>query len=122
MATSPWTPLTMRTSSDDPSRRYMKSVSETDPCGVVNTVSRIERVVEVSPRDLNIVVRRRDQPSSVLRPAEERGKTRGAVETGQAQPIDRAVAPDQRRRLTIADDGVVLNSKRHKVLGYTPTR
>ena len=31
----------MRTSSDDPLRRYMKSVSETDPSAVVKTVSRI---------------------------------------------------------------------------------
>ena len=32
----------MRTNSDDPFRRYMKSVSETEPSAVVKTVSRIK--------------------------------------------------------------------------------
>ena len=75
-----------------------------------------ERVVQVAPGDLNVIVfRRRNQPSSVLRAAEQRGKTGAAVEAGQAQPIDRAVAANQRRRLAVSDDRVVLNSKRHKV-------
>src|SRR5208282_4556536 len=55
----------------------------------------------------------RDQPSSVLRFAEERRKAGWTVESGQAQRVDGAVAADQRKRFAIADDGVVLDTARH---------
>jgi hypothetical protein len=52
-----------------------------------------QSVAEIPSCDPSVILRRRDQPPSVLRAAKQRGKTRGAVEAGQAQPIDRAVAP-----------------------------
>ena len=72
-----------------------------------------QSVAQVSPRGLDLALRRRDQPASVLGAAKERGKARAAVETGQAQPVDRAVAPDERHRLAVSDNGVILDAKRH---------
>jgi hypothetical protein len=74
-----------------------------------------QSVVEVAASRLNVVLPRRDQPPSVLRAAKKRAKACRAIETGQAQPIDRTVAPDQRHRLAVSDDSVVLDSKRHRV-------
>ena len=72
-----------------------------------------QSVAQIPSCDLNVILRGRDQPSSMLRAPKKRAKTRAAVEAGQAQPVDRAVTPDQRHRLTVSNDGVVLNSKRH---------
>ena len=54
------------------------------------------------------------QPASVLRPAEKCGETGPRVESRQAEPIDGAVAADQRGRVAIADQGVVLDRQRHR--------
>ena len=54
----------------------------------------------------------RDPPSAGLRPAEQRGEGGRRVEPGQAQPVHRAVTGDQRRRLQVGDDGVVLDPRR----------
>jgi hypothetical protein len=75
-----------------------------------------QSVVEVATSRLNVIFRRRDQPPSVLGAAKKRAKARRAIETGQAQPIDRTVASDQRYRLAVPNDGVVLDSKRHRVV------
>ncbi len=75
-----------------------------------------QRVADVSSCDPDVILRGRDQPPSVVRLAKQRAKARGAVETGQAQPVDRAVAPDQRHCLAVSDDGVVFNSERHRGL------
>src|SRR6185503_15627079 len=50
-----------------------------------------------------------DQPASVLRLAQKRRETGIRVETWHAQPVDRAVTPDQRRRMAIADQCVILD-------------
>src|SRR5712691_5664860 len=54
-------------------------------------------------------ISRRDQPSAVPGLAERRGKAGGGIETRQTQPIDRAVAADQRGRGAIADQGIVFD-------------
>src|SRR5204863_3896882 len=55
----------------------------------------------------------RDEPAPVLRRAEERGEAGSRVEARDAQPVDRAVAADQRGRLVVADERVVLERQRH---------
>ncbi len=49
-----------------------------------------ERVGPVPAADPRAVVRRREQPASVLRSAEQRGEARARVEPGEAEPVDRA--------------------------------
>src|SRR5262245_65638934 len=44
---------------------------------------------------------------------QQRGEARRRIETRPAQPIDRAVAADQGRRLAVADQSVVFDAKRH---------
>ena len=45
----------------------------------------------------------------MLAVAEQRRKTRVGIEGGPAQPVDRSVAADQRRRLAIADQSIVFD-------------
>ena len=52
---------------------------------------------------------RRDQPSAILRRAEQRREAGRRVEARQAEPVDRAVAADQSRRHQIADQTVILD-------------
>src|ERR1700693_5694435 len=50
---------------------------------------------------------RRYQPPSVVAVSQQGSKTRRRVKAGPAQPIDRAIAPDQGRRLSVTDDWIV---------------
>ncbi len=68
-----------------------------------------QRAVEIAPRDAGRGVGRCYQPAAVLRLAEECRKAGRRIKARQAQPIDRAVAPDQRRRRAIADQRVILD-------------
>src|SRR5262245_54494774 len=56
---------------------------------------------------------RRNEPAPVLGRPEQGGKARGRVETGPAQPVDRAVPPDQGSRPAVADQRIVFDAKRH---------
>ena len=73
-----------------------------------------ERVAQVSARDADVTLLRRYQPSPVLGFAKQRAEARAAVEAGQAQPVDRAVASNEREGLAIADDGVILDTAWHQ--------
>ena len=46
--------------------------------------------------------------------AKERREARAAVEARQAEPVDRAVASNEREGLAIADDGVILDTAWHQ--------
>ena len=45
--------------------------------------------------------------------AEQRTEHGGRVVAGQAEPVDAAVAADKGGRMTIADQGVILDIERH---------
>ncbi len=47
--------------------------------------------------------RRSDQPPAILWRTEQRGKARRGIETGPAQPVNRAVGADQGCRFAVAD-------------------
>ena len=72
-----------------------------------------ERVVPVGP------ARRRDRgcggerPPTVLLVAEERREAGAGVEAREAEPVDAAVTRDERRRLEVADEAVVLDPLGH---------
>ena len=52
--------------------------------------------------------------------AEQRREAGRGVEARQAEPVDRAVAADQRSRLRVADDGVVFDGQAHGDVGGAP--
>src|SRR5215467_2506183 len=54
-----------------------------------------------------------NEPPAVIGFPEQGGKTRSRIETGPAQPIDRAVTADQSCRLAVADQRIVFDSQRH---------
>src|SRR5947209_359630 len=43
--------------------------------------------------------------------AKQRRKTGAAIETRPAQPVDRTVAPDQRRARAVADQSIIFNAE-----------
>ncbi len=53
-------------------------------------------------------------PAAVLGCAEQGGEAGVGIEARHAKPIDRAVAADQCRRLVVADQGVILDFRRHR--------
>src|SRR3984893_12343211 len=56
---------------------------------------------------------RRNKPPAVLGCPKQRGKARGRIEAGTAQPVDRPIATDQGCRLAVADQRIVFDSQRH---------
>jgi hypothetical protein len=56
---------------------------------------------------------RRNEPSSIVSRSKQAGKAGSRVETGPAQPIDRAVAADQSGCLAVADQRIVFDAKCH---------
>src|SRR5690606_13057627 len=59
---------------------------------------------------------RRDLPEAMLFRAEQLAEAGGGVETGRAEPVDTAVAPDQRGTAQIADQCIVLDGLAHQLL------
>src|SRR5262249_40617085 len=57
-----------------------------------------------------------NEPPAVVGFPEQGGKARGRIETGPAQPIDRAVAADQSCRLAVADQRIVFDWQRHRFI------
>ncbi len=53
-----------------------------------------------------------DAPASVLGASKERRETGRGVEPRPAEPVDRSVAIDQRRGLTVANERVVFDAMR----------
>jgi hypothetical protein len=54
-------------------------------------------------------VLRSNDPSAIIGYPQQGGKACRRIEAGPAQPIDRAVAADQRRRFAVADQRIVLD-------------
>ena len=73
-----------------------------------------ERVASVLAARRAELARRLDRPVAVLRVAEQRGEERARVEARQAQPVDGAVATDERSRLQVADEPVVLYERHYR--------
>ncbi len=72
-----------------------------------------QRALAVASRRAGDRGGRGDAPTAVLGTAEQGGEAGAGVEARPAQPVDRAVARDQRRGLAVADDGVILQRRRH---------
>src|SRR6516225_5800447 len=111
MRTRPSSPKTSRISSQHLSFSGMKSTRSTLPLLVLNVVSRIS----VSPlyrldtfaASSGAMVQQPFSgfPSSAAKHESESNR--------KAQPVDRAISPDQGSRLAVTDQGVVFNGKRH---------
>ena len=71
-----------------------------------------ERAFAVPPLGVGHLAVRREQPAAVPLVAEQRREAGVRVEAGQAEPVDRAVAADERSRLQVADQAVVLELHR----------
>ena len=65
---------------------------------------------------------RRDQPTAVLRAAEQGGKHRRAIEARKTKPIDRPVAPHEGCRVAVTDDPVIFDRSVHRVHSPSPTK
>jgi PAS domain S-box-containing protein len=72
-----------------------------------------ERVVAIPPADRARVPARCDPPATVLHRPEQCREARGRVEARHAEPVERAVASDERRRLVVRDERIVLDAKCH---------
>ena len=72
-----------------------------------------QRVGPVAARNTRRLAFRRDKPAPVLVRAQQRGKAGIGIEPRPAQPVDRAVAADQRRCAQIADQGIVFDARGH---------
>ena len=68
-----------------------------------------ERVLAVAALDALDLAVGREQPAAVALVPEQGGEARARVEAREAEPVDRAVAPDERRGLQVADQPVVLD-------------
>src|SRR5215471_2328720 len=58
--------------------------------------------------------RRREQPATAVGAAEERSEAGARVEAGEAEPVDGAAAVDERRRLQVTEQRVVLDAGGHR--------
>src|SRR4030095_9479394 len=70
-----------------------------------------QRVRTIAPADVPSAAVRRDPPAAMFRAAEERGEACRCGEVGPAQPIDGAVAPDERCGQAIADERIVFDAR-----------
>jgi hypothetical protein len=59
-------------------------------------------------------LRRCDAPASILAVPEQRGEARVGVKTRPTEPVDGAVLGDERGRLAIPDESVVLDAGAHE--------
>ncbi len=69
----------------------------------------------VSARRPQHLTLRSDRPEPVIVGAEQAGEAGVGVEPRQAEPVDASIASDDRCRLGVADDCVLLERKRHDV-------
>src|SRR5262249_28444173 len=73
-----------------------------------------QRIRPVAARNARLLLLRPDPPASIAASPEKSRKTCIGVETGHAEPIDRATLRHQRSRLEIADDSVILDAPTHQ--------
>src|SRR5260221_7192919 len=67
-------------------------------------------LVDVAATDFRHTADWRDPPAAEFGAAEYRGETGSGIEAWPAEPVDGAVDGDERGRLAVADEGVVLES------------
>src|SRR5262245_26989517 len=72
-----------------------------------------ECVGAIASRDARVWVSGRYFPMAIRRFAEQGGEHGSGIEPWPAQPVDRPVSSDQRRRFTITDECVVLDALGH---------
>ena len=75
-----------------------------------------QRVGLVSPCYSGRAVLWGNEPAAMLRRAEESRETGIRIKPRPTQPIDGAIATDQRRCLAVADERVVFNTQRHEII------
>ena len=93
-----------------PARRH--EVDHADaPAGELVHRLEDERVVAVAPRRAHRRRGGREQPASVVLGAEDGGEAGARVEAREATPVDGAGAADERHRLEVADQPVVLDQR-----------
>ena len=112
MATWPLRPSTIRTTDELPVAAVMKSISATLPSLRLEYRLQDHRAGPVLPADTHRRLGGGDAPAPVVRRADQRGKAGRAVEARPAQPVDRAVAADQRGTVAVADHRVILDPRR----------
>jgi hypothetical protein len=82
-------------------------------CFSFKTGFKNQRIAAITSCRASSACNRCDQPSAVSRFAKQSSETGRAVEPGQAEPINRAVAADQRQGFAIADDCIIFNTTGH---------
>ena len=95
----------------------MKSVTITEPTLVSICGLEDQGIASIAARIARVGLGRGNDPVTVVCVAEQRRKDGTGIKAGPTQPIDGAVAANQRSCLAIADEGIVLDGLRH---GQTP--
>ena len=80
-----------------------------------------QRVVPVAAGHPLGLGSRREQPPPVLRRPEDRGEARPGIESRKAAPVDRSLPSDERRRLKVPEQCVVLNRRHFHPLSRSGT-
>ena len=103
-------PRTRRTTSELLPRGGMKSISGDGAVGGLEVGLEDQRVIAVARVLVASSAAGRMMPAAMFAAAEQRGEAGGGVEARPAEPVDRSVAPDQRRGLAVADERVVFDA------------
>ena len=103
----------MRTTSGFVSRGGMKSINRTVPSADLELGLQDERVVSIAPGGGLELGCGLERPVSVLLRPEERSEARPGIEARQAEPVHGSVAADERGRLEVSDETVVLDAGGH---------
>ena len=111
IVTRPDSPTTSRTMSEVSLRSGMKSISVATPSSVSKRVSRISVSGTIFSAGAEFLRRRRDPPAAVVGGAEQCRKARIGIEPRPAQPVDRAVARNQRRGFAVPDQRIVRDAR-----------
>src|SRR4029079_4049330 len=77
-------------------------------------ISEDEGAVAVAPAHTRLRVGGAYEPAAVVAGAEQRREAGRTVEARPAQPVERAVAPDEGGGLAVSDEGVVLDRAGHR--------
>ena len=75
-----------------------------------------QRVVAIAACGLKLSLRRSDLPVAVFLGAEQRGKAGIGREVRPAEPVNGAIAVDERSSLAIADESIILDLCSHILL------
>jgi hypothetical protein len=91
-------------------------VDDADPAAVRGLPDGLQEqaVLAVAAVDDACLALRGHRPGAVRVVADEAREARGRVEPGQAEPVDRPVAADERRGSGIADERVVFDRSGHR--------